>query len=331
LSVPAEAGRWELLRALGAVSAAAPPANGPLTDAVGLPRWDAAEHTRVFVLDLPPYASIHLGAEGKLGGVGADRVAGVWRALGLGPPAGADHLAALLALYAHVGQATDSCTTDRARRRLQHVRRVLLWEHLWSWLPGYLAAAAGPAGSERGTAGARATSTAPYGSGPGSGPGSGAPAAAWATLTMEVLCREAGITPAPVGLPSALRHAPPALHADVPVDELLDALTAPVRVGFVLTHSDIARAGHDIGVGVRRGERRFALRAMLEQDPHATLEWLAGHARRWAGVHRRHPPLGAGTSRWWSDRADASARALHMLIGRRRADRAAPAAPAPDW
>ena len=297
------AGRWELLRALGAFSVAAPPADGSLADAVGLPPWSPVEHTRVFFLDLPPYASIHLGAEGKLGGDGADRVAGVWRALGLDPPAGADHLAFLLALYAHVGQAADGCATERARRRMHHVRAVLLWEHLWSWLPGYLAAVAGQTGTA-----AR---------------GSGAPAAAWAALTMAVLRREADVTAPPAALPSALRHAPPAVHAGVSIDALIDALTAPLQVGFILTHSDIGRAGHDIRAGVRRGERRFALQAMLEQDPHATLAWLACHARRWAAVHRRQPQFGVSAGRWWSARADATARTLDMLVSRGWAQRRA--------
>lgn len=66
--------RWELLRALGAVAdspavaraVAGPPGLAPLTD---------AEHTDVFVLNCPPYASVYLGPDGALGGEGADRAA----------------------------------------------------------------------------------------------------------------------------------------------------------------------------------------------------------------------------------------------------------------
>lgn len=343
LAGPRSAGRWELLRALGAVSADVPRPGAPLTGALGLPPWTGAEHTQTFVFDLPPHASIHLGSEGKLGGEGADRVAGMWRALGLDPPAGADHLAFLLALYAHVGEAAEVCTTARARGRLEHTRQVLLWEHLWSWVPGYLDAAAQSAGPEgapgavsassrtnsasvngrtgsadvNGCAGSASangrTGSADASSCTASGPGTRRAAGAWAKLTMDVLRREADATPAPAALPAALRQAPPALDVTVSSGELLDAVTAPVRVGFVLTFGDVERAGREIGVGVRRGERRFALRSMLEQDPHATVAWLARHARRWASLAARRPSVGAGTDRWWAERAAATADALDAV------------------
>src|SRR5579875_1176197 len=105
---------------------------------LGLRRWTAAEHTRAFVLSLPPYASVYLGPEGKLGGEGADRVAGVWRAVGLAPPPDADHLAAILALYAELGEASQAAVTGRAREFLAHLRAAVLWEHLRSWVPLYL-------------------------------------------------------------------------------------------------------------------------------------------------------------------------------------------------
>src|SRR6202011_5683967 len=100
----AAAGRWELLRALGAVpdSPAAARCVGP---ALGLDPVSDAEHTEAFVLNCPPYAAIYLGPQGAIGGEGADRVAGFWRAIGIAPPAEPDHLAALLGLYARLGEA----------------------------------------------------------------------------------------------------------------------------------------------------------------------------------------------------------------------------------
>ena len=93
----ATAGRWELLRSLGAVpdSPAAARCVGP---ALGLDPVSDAEHTEAFVLNCPPYAGIYLGPQGAIGGEGADRVAGFWRAIGITPPAEPDHLAALLGL-----------------------------------------------------------------------------------------------------------------------------------------------------------------------------------------------------------------------------------------
>ena len=288
------AGRFELLRALGAISATAGAASGPVSRALGLEEMSAADHTRVFVLDLPAYASIHLGPEGKLGGDGADRIAGMWRALGLTPPADADHLAVLLALYAELGEAAFACRTDAARRRLDHTRAVLLAEHLASWLPGYLTAA----------------SAYP-------------PAAPWAALTAAALRRERDDLRPPDRLPAALRDAPPGPASAAGPDDLLDALVTPVRSGFVLTHRDLQQAGSATGLGVRRGERRYTLRAMFDQDPGAACGWLVAHARRWATAHR----AGAAPGRevvagWWASRAAATAGALS-------AGRPHPAAPAP--
>lgn len=279
-----DAGRWELLRALGACAVLAPPISDTVTQVLRLPAWDRAEHTRLFVMDLPPYASIHLGPEGALGGEGAERVAGVWRALGLDPPSDADHVASLLALYANLGSSAQACRTDAARQRLEHARTVVLFEHLWSWVPGYLLAVSDdPAGRP------------------------------WARLVSEALAREVALSPAPATLPAALREAPALLTSDTELRDLLDALAAPVRTGFVLTWADLARAAADTGVGLRRGERRFALRAMLEQDPAATLGWLSGHARVWATRHQPGEGGDADPGTWWHTRAAATAKVLGEL------------------
>ncbi len=279
---PGSAGRWELLRALGAVVGTVPPSSDELLDALGLPRWSRAEHTQVFTLELPPFASVHLGPEGKLGGEGADRVAGLWRALGLEPPPDADHLGTLLALLAELGEAAEASASDVARRRLGHARATLLWEHLWCWVPGYLAAVRRhhPAASP------------------------------WADLTVRALAREAAATDPATALPLALRSAPAPLSTDVSANELLDALTVPVRTGFVLTASDLAAAAGAVGAGLRRGERRFALGALLEQDPTGTLGWLSDHAAGWARRHRCQPPVAHDPAPWWAARASHTAGVL---------------------
>ena len=284
---PPAAGELELLRALGAYTVVPPPASSHLGDALGLAPLTAADHTRLFVLDLPPYASVYLGADGQLGGDDADRVAGLWRALGLTPPSEPDHLASLLALDAELGHAATTCRTALARRRLAHARQTLRAEHLTSWLAAYLAAAA----------------TYPGGAG-------------WAQLCHAAVGHGAvghGADPAHQHpLAAALRDAPPSLATTDELDQLLDALVAPVRSGFVLPHRDLQQAGDEIGVGVRRGERRYTLRALLEQDPAATLAWLARHARRWSALHRSQP-LDPAASRWWSGRATGAAAVLAEL------------------
>jgi len=280
--------RFEVIRALGAVADPLAPPGTSLTAALGLPSIEPADHTEVFVLSCPPYASIHLGEEGKLGGEAADRVAGFWRVLGLTPPPEPDHLSVLLALYAELGEAVAGAGHPHVRDQLDRAREALLWEHLWSWAPGYLDAVLD-------------TRVASLG--------------AWATLLAEVLHREARrTTPAPV-LPLALRAATRPVTADT-TDGLLDSVIAPVRSGTVLTRRALQRAGRSLGVGYRQGERRFTLRSMLEQDPGGTLEWLAGEAAGWAERHRRRAPVGGADPRaWWAGRALSTATTLCRLGG----------------
>ncbi|MGE5288202.1 MAG: molecular chaperone TorD family protein [Micromonosporaceae bacterium] len=282
----------ELLRALGSVAASPPPYCHPVTDSLGLPAPTPAEHTGVFVLSAPPHAAIHLGEHGKLGGEGLDRVAGFWRAIGLRPPHDADHLGLLLMLYAELSGAETAARGEAARDRLRNAREALLFEHLWSWAPGYL------------TAVARL----------------GVPSiAAWARLTCSALAREARRATAAPALPLALRMAPapvdPAPVGPAGVrDQLLDALVTPVRSGVLLTREDLREAAAAVGVGYRLGERRYALRAMLDQDAGATLGWLGGHARRWAARHAAQQPVAGHDPRhWWAGRATHTSRTLLRL------------------
>jgi hypothetical protein len=295
-------GRWELLRALGAV--AGDPADArTAAAALGLPGCGDAEHADVFVLNCPPYASVYLGAEGGLGGEGADRVAGFWRAIGLAPGApehpGApgtpedsgsgepDHLTSLLSLYASLGEAAAEARTGRTAAALRQMRQALFAEHLWPWLPGYLSAV--------------------------SDLGVGA-LAAWAELTLRAVKRERGAGRGGAGagrlaLPLALREAPPPVDGAAGLGELLGGLVAPVRSGFILTRRAVAAGAGQVGTGHRIGERRFALRAMLESEPDRTAGWLGQEAARWS---RRHAGIAPGdpVQQWWADRAAATARVL---------------------
>lgn len=278
-----EGRRWELIRALAAVVEGRPDESREVVRALDLPPLDAAEHTATFVLWCPPYEAIHLGPEGKLGGVGADRVAGFWRALGLTPPAEPDHLAQLLTLYAHLGEAEEEARGRPAGTALARARSALLAEHLWSWVPGYLGAV-----EDLG----------------------GASLSGWAALVREVLRREMDRTAVASSLPLALRDAPPPLAAGAGRDEVLDAVLAPIRSGMVLTHPSLAGIARSEGAGYRAGERRFALKAMLEQDGPGTLEGLAGEARRWVARHQAEAPSEHRVAGWWASRAQATATAL---------------------
>jgi hypothetical protein len=111
-----------------------------------------------------------------------------------------------------------------------------------------------------------------------------------------------------------LRDAPAPLTGDEDLRDLLDALVAPVRSGMLLTRRALARGAGQAKAGHRIGERRFTLRAMLEQEPEGTRSWLAGEADRWSARwsalwsarHAAADPV----LQWWADRAAATAAAL---------------------
>jgi TorA maturation chaperone TorD len=284
--VPAD--RSELLRALAAV-ADSPAAAAAACPALGLAVPTPAEHTEVFVLNCPPYAAVYLGENGGLGGEGADRAAGFWRAIGITPPTEPDHLSSVLSLYASLGEAVQQAGRPATAGALSLARAALFHEHLWPWLPSYLDAAADlglPALSD------------------------------WAGLTMRALRAEhdalaGGATTVARRLPLALRSAPPvaATGAAAELKDLLGLVTTPVRSGFILTRRRLAAGAEAAGAGYRIGERQFALRAMLEQEPASTLSWLADEADRW---HRRHAARAAGdpVGGWWARRAGKTAQTL---------------------
>jgi hypothetical protein len=115
-------------------------------------------------------------------------------------------------------------------------------------------------------------------------------------------------------LPLALREAPAPVDADGGLDELLGGLVAPVRSGLILTRRAVAAGAGQAGAGHRIGERRFALRAMLESEPDRTAGWLGQEAARWS---QRHLGIAAGdpVQQWWAGRAAATARVLRGQSG----------------
>lgn len=274
--------RAELCRTLAAV--AAPPgrataAHAALLD-LGRPPT-AAEHTELFVFQLHPYASVHLGAEGKLGGVARDRIAGFLRVLEVSPPPEPDHLVVLLDAYAQLLDLDEAGVGPRAG----HARTVLLHEHLGSWVPR-LTHRVDELGGE------------PY--------------RRWAHLLDQLLAAETATLGAPPTLPAHLREAPD-LHelADAGREAFIDGLLAPVRSGLVLARADLTRAARELDLGLRIGERAYTLTALLEQDAHATLRWLAAEARRQAHPwHHAHDHAG----RFWSHRLTTTAALLDGLV-----------------
>ena len=275
----------DLFRALGVLCESPVPGHARIASALGLPGTpDPAEYAAVFLFQSYPYASVHLGPEGMLGGEARDRVAGFWRAVGLVPPAEPDHLAALLGLYATLLDA-EAEERDEARVVLRReARRALLWEHLLSWALPYLWKLREIAGPYR---------------------------RAWAELLERALLDEAAELPAPERLPLHLRTAPPLPEPDASADEWVTAILAPVRSGMLIVRGDLASASRDLGLALRMGERAYALKALFAQDAPATLAWLSTEAQGWMARHEAAEPLVAQIAGFWRSRAEATLAALH--------------------
>jgi hypothetical protein len=282
----------ELLRALAALTEPPAPPHDRLGSLLGLPAVpDAAAHTETFAFQLPPFASIYVGAEGAMGGEARDRVAGFWRALGQTPPAEPDHLATLLALYAALADQ-EAGEPDGARRTLlRHTRKALFWEHIGCWVFAYLEKM-----EEIGQ---------PF-------------YQAWARVLRAALVDAAADVGPPDTLPLHLREAAPAVAA-LPdprahgFDAFAGGLVAMARSGMLLTRADLERAGRTIGLAVRVGDRRFLIRTFLGQDAGATLVWLAREADGWMARHEAVRSLSPLLAEFWVEKASSSVDLLRSL------------------
>ncbi|NIA01635.1 MAG: hypothetical protein GWO83_00645 [Bacteroidia bacterium] len=276
----------ELLRSLAAL--AEPPGRETprIVDLLGLgtpPK--PADYDDLFLFQLYPYASVYLGPEGMLGGEARDRIAGFWRVLEQTPPPEADHLALVLALYARLCELESEAPDDVASQRWRHLRTTLLWEHILSWIPAYLEKL-------------QEVASAFY--------------QAWGELLREVLKQEVIELGQQELLPLHLREAPPLLAPEAEGGEAwLGSLLSPVRSGILLVRNDLVRAGRELQLATRVAERRYALKALLGQDPKATLDWLATEAKAWQDRHRRWHDLSGPVADFWAQRAATTAERLH--------------------
>jgi len=256
-----------------------------------LPR--RADHGSLFLLQLYPYASIYLGAEGQMGGEARDRIAGFWRALGQTPPTEPDHLALMLGLHARLAELEAQAGDGPERERWRHARGAFLWEHLLSWLPIFLTKLIDLAAAEG--------VVDPFYS-------------SWAVLLRDALREEAESLAPPDQLPLHLREAPGLVDPRAgAAQDFLSSLLSPVRSGMILARADLARAARELGLGPRLGERRAMLATLLEQDAPSALGWLEKEATAWAGRHRPDDHPAPQLAHFWQHRAEATARLLAEL------------------
>lgn len=259
------------------------PAHRAVAGSIGLPIPTPVEHAELFIHQLPPYASIYLGFEGKIGGEARDRIAGFWRALGVGPPPEPDHLASLLGLWAALSEAVAGEPQPERRSLLEHSLRALVWEHLASWLIPYLARI-GDIGND------------PY--------------ASWGRLLGRLVAE---------AIPDDHDSAMPVhLNTDPDIPEipggLAPFLLAPIRSGLVITRADLQRAAAELRLGLRVGERAFVLRHLLEQDREAVFGWVAAEAERQEALFGSSP-INGWLAELWSSRAAETASIIRGPYG----------------
>lgn len=283
-----EAPRAELFRALATLAEPPDRAHAAVAAALGLEGLpDSTAYTEIFLFQLYPYASVHLGPEGMMGGEARERVAGFWRAVGRTPPAEPDHLAALMALLASLMDEERDATDEREAQLVATARRALLHEHLAPWALTFLERVAELADGFYGE---------------------------WADLTRHALEREVEQAGPPDRLPLHLREAPPLpdprSEARAP---FVEALLAPVRSGMMLTRADLTRLARTLGLGLRAGERRYILEQLLGQDPPGVLEALAGEAAARATRLERGRALLGVTADFQVDRARRTEALLRAL------------------
>lgn len=249
----------------------------------------ADEYTELFIFQLYPYASVYLGAEGMMGGEARDAVAGFWRALGEMPPAEADHLCVMLALYARLVELEDGESEAKHRAGWRRARKAYLWEHLLSWLPVYLSKLAllAPPFYRR-----------------------------WGEILMETLLAEALVLGEQESLPLHLREGcglvdPRESEGDA--GEFCQSVLTPARSGMILTRADLTKAGRKLGMGLRMGERKFILKTLLAQDAPAIFDWLIEEATIWTKRHQEHREVLGGISVAWEEKSKAAASLLKEL------------------
>ena len=277
----------ELIRALAIFAEPPSAVHAKVADVLDIGDAPAGdEYAQIFSFQLYPYASVHLGPEGMMGGEAADLVAGFWRAVGHVPPPEPDHLSALLGLYATLLGAEQS--VDGAEAGLvARSRSALLHEHIAPWVFSFLDRVQALAGGFY---------------------------ASWASLLSQVLWEELARGPHVDTLPLHLREAP---GLPDPREQggaaFLDGLLAPVRTGMILARADLVRIAHDLELGVRMGERRYVIENLLGQEPVGILEGLAAEADAWRERHAaREEGLGPAGA-FWVQRARTAAELLREL------------------
>ena len=257
----------------------------------------SAEYSDLFLFQLYPYASVYLGAEGMIGGTARDRIAGFWHAVGLRPPKEPDHLAALLGLYASLIERAESGESEAEELLSFQAARTLLLEHLCPWVFAWL---------DR----LQELSSGFY--------------ASWAFLLKRFLieelsgegssrCADDAVDSGVVSL-QHLRDVPslPDPRSDGS-ESFIKGLLASISSGMIITRADLGRIARSLDLGLRAGERRYALEHLIAQDAKGTLRALVSEAHRQGDIHKHRIKWLGESSEHLSSRCYSTAALLDEL------------------
>jgi hypothetical protein len=127
---------------------------------------------------------------------------------------------------------------------------------------------------------------------------------------MAALEQEVQRTVLPEALPLHLRAVASLNPQEATSEDVSQAVLAPLRCGMIVTRTDLARAARQTGLGLRAGERRFALDALLAQDAPAMFRWFQDEALTWVRRHQNRAAWLPAIAGDWAIRAQRTADAL---------------------
>ena len=256
---------FELLRSLAVLAERPTEQHGGIASALDLsPAPSPEAYSDVFAFQLYPFASVYLGPEGMLGGEARGRISGLWQALGLESPSEPDHLAALLGLYAELGERAAGAEPAESLLFGQ-AQTTLLAEHLAPWIFAWLDRV--------------------HELGPPTYAG-------WAQLLGTLLEGEAvrlDLAEVPIAALTRSFSTLPDPRAEGS-EPFLKGVLAYARSGMIVTRADLARIAVQLDLGLRAGERRYALEHLLAQDATGVLNGLADLARDHSARHEARAP-----------------------------------------
>lgn len=264
----------------------------------------AADHYRLFGLNVFPYASLYLDDEGRIGGPVTDYVRHQFRQIDLGvdlSQESADHLGHELIFLGFIASAEADAwgdSTDVEVARMQHIQRHFLDRHLSWWLPVFAHAVRRQKYSFYTTL---------------------------ADLTLElVLDHRAALDPDVAESLTPALGTPPKLLDDqnTGLKDIAEFLSMPAWCGVCLSRDDIARLGRSEriprGFGGRTRMLANLLRSAAEFDRlesvmNRLLDWLEDWRTHYCALRKNSIPCMEAVADFWLERVENTTHMVQRL------------------